>query len=503
MEWFRNNSGTPQVRQPDALYASYWCWLLSLISLVPVAIVLPMAPTKVGIAVLAGWITLIWVAISFVLGQFHTAVPAWVAIYPYCYYFLSFPAEHSIFTVDRALVLLLVIEMVVVSRHGSEVPLTRDVRVSAYFWGLYLVICFLSLAGHAPSDVLPEYRLLIDGMVLPALFGLYAIRYLPLPEDLHKLHIGACILGLGLFITGLIEITTGLDLFPWNGALPLFTDTNIRRADGPFEQQEVLAMVAILLFFFVIYLRRLLPDGIPAWRALLHKTGSLAAFGAALIPLNRGLILVLVPIAIIDSCSRNRWISRRTWAAVFVLIAVAAVAAKLSAPRLYDDRVARPDNFYQRLAQHRETLRVIREYPFFGVGFGQYHDLATQNPRYMAKWKGIESMNVQHNALMTVLSEEGIVGLLFYVLSQAFLMRAMWRIRAAYPPGWLIFLYCFLVYVLIGLDYATVYFSDINLLLMLIFGVLYQLQARMARQQESDGNSLVDHIDRCAALKQS
>jgi O-antigen ligase len=264
----------------------------------------------------------------------------------------------------------------------------------------------------------------------------------------------------------------------------MFTDTHLRRADGPFEQQIVLCMVAILAFFFIIYLRRLLPPKIPLRQALLHKAGAVAAFTAALIPLNRGLVFALVPIAVVDSCSRHRLISRRTWATLFAMILLAAVAANLLDPRLYDDRVSSPDNVYQRVAQHMETLRVVHEYPFFGVGFGLYHDVASRNPRYMARWKGIESMNYPHNALMTVLSEEGIVGLLFYVAAQVFLVRAMWRIRKAYPPGWLAFLYCFLVYVLIGLDYGTVYFSDINLLYLFILGVLYQLQIRMAHEQE-------------------
>ena len=82
-------------------------WLLVLFSLVPLCIVLPMAPVKIGIAIIAGWIALLWVAISFVRGHFHYVIPLWVAVYPYCYYFFSFPAERSIFTVDRAFVLLL------------------------------------------------------------------------------------------------------------------------------------------------------------------------------------------------------------------------------------------------------------------------------------------------------------------------------------------------------------------------------------------------------------
>jgi len=461
--------------------------MLVLLSLVPLCIVLPMAPTRVGVGVIAGWIVMIWVAISFLRGHFHYFVPIWVAFYPYCYYFFTFPKEHSIFTVDRAFILLLIIEMLIISRQNlSAPPLTRDVRISAYFWGLFLLVCFLSLALHAPSDALAFDRLLVEGMVMPALLGLYAMRYFPVLEDLQRLHICACILGLGLCVTGAIELTTDIDLFPWNGSEPMFTDTHLRRADGPFEQQIVLSVVAILAFFFIIYLRRLMPRSISPWRALLHKIGCLASLGAALIPLNRGLVFALVPIAIIDSCSRHRLIERRTWAAFFGMVLLAGVAARLVDPRLYDDRVARPDNVYQRLAQHRETLQVVREYPLLGVGFNQYYEVASRNPQYMAKWKGIESMNFPHNVLMTVLSEEGVVGLIFYVLSQAFLVRAMWRIRKSYPPGWLAFLYCFLIYVLIGLDYGTVYFSDINLFYIFILGVLLQLQMRIVGAQEAD-----------------
>ncbi len=456
-----------------------------LLSLVPLCIILPMAPLKIGIGAIAAWILLLWVAIAFLRGRIHYAVPLWVAVYPYCYYYLTFPRERSVFTVDRAFVLLLIIEMLIVSRQNlAPVPLTRDIRISAYFWVLFLMVCFLSLASHAPSHELAFYRLLIEGMVMPALLGLYVMRYFPLLKDLRKLHFSACILGIGLCVSGLIELTTDIDLFPWEGSEPMFTDTHLRRADGPFEQQVVLSVVAILAFFFIIYLRRLMPDSLSPWRTILHRAGCVASLAAALLPLNRGLVFALAPIALIDSFSKHRLLPRRVWAAFFGLVLLAAIGARVLDPRLYDDRVSSPDNAYQRVAQHIETLHVVREYPLFGVGFGLYHDVASQNPRYMVKWKGIESMNFPHNVLMTVLSEEGIVGLLFYVLSQVFLFRAMWKIRKNFPAGWLVFLYCFLIYVLTGLDFAIVCFADINLFYVLIVAAIYQYQVRAAGDQE-------------------
>src|ERR1700722_11635462 len=285
MDFFRDsaaNIGPPTMRP---LY-----WTLVLFSLVPLCIVLPMASPRAGVAIILGWTALLWIAISFARGQFHYFVLMWVAVYPYCYYLFSYPAERSIFTIDRAFIIMLVIEMVVVSRRAVATPLTRDVRISGYLWGLYLLICFLSLAGHPPSEVLPSYRLLVDGMLMPAVLGLYAMRYFPLLRNFQKLHVCICVLGIGLCITGLIELTTGADLFPWNGADPEFTDTHVRRADGPFELPAVLSIVAILAFFLIVYLRRIMPRRISAWRALLHETGAIASFAAALIPLNRGLV---------------------------------------------------------------------------------------------------------------------------------------------------------------------------------------------------------------------
>ena len=487
MEIFRD-FGATRISQSAMTRPLFWL-LVSLISLVPLCLVLPLAPTRVGVGAIVVWSVLIWLAISFVRGRSHYVVPIWVAFYPYCYSLFLFPQDRPIFTVDRGLIVVLIIEMLFVSRQGLlAVPLTRDVLVSGYIWGLYLLVCFLSLALRAPSNELGLYRLLVEGMLMPALFGLYAIRYFPVMEDLRKLHICACILALGLFTTGFFELTTGIDLFPWGGSEPLFTQTNLRRADGPFEQQVVLSVVASLTFFFILYLGRVTSSDRSTWLTLLHKAGCLASLGGALLPLNRGLIIALIPIAIIDSCVRNRMVSRRTWAAFFSLVLLAALATKVLDPLLYEERVASPDNVYQRIAQHQETLRVFREYPFFGVGFAQYHDFASQNPRYMARWRGIDSMTVQHNVLMTVLTDQGIVGLVLYCSSQAFLILAMWRIRKAFPLGWLAFLYCVLIYLLIGMDYATVYFPDINLFYILILGVIYQVQSRIAHA-ELPGNS--------------
>lgn len=475
-------SGAPPLERAHPVRVLYG--MLCLVAVATIAISLPLTSTKVGISILAAWCLLIWIAIAFARARFHYIAIMWVAVYPYCYYYFSYPKGRSIFTADRAFVVLLLIELLIASRRAGGAPLSHDLRISAYLWSLYLLLCSLSLIGHKPSGVLPSYRFLIDGLLMPAIFGLYAVRYFPAQRHLNKLHLSACILGLGLCISGLVELFTGLDLFPWSGAVPLFTETHIRRPDGPFELPVVLSVVALLCFFFIIYLRQLMPKTVSSFQSLLHKGGSLAAFAAAVLPLDRGLIFILVPVAMIDSFSKQRLLPRRMWTLVFGSILLAAFAARLFDPQLYDDRVSNPANFYQRVAQQSETLGVVREYPLFGVGLGLYYGTVSVEPRYMVRWRGIESMTAPHSVLMTVLSEGGMIGLFLYVFAQLFLIRAMWKIRSAYPGGWLAFLYCVLAYHLAGLDFATAYYSDINLFYMFVLGIIYKIQADIAYREK-------------------
>ena len=110
-------------------------------------------------------------------------------------------------------------------------------------------------------------------------------------------------------------------------------------------------------------------------------------------------------------------------------------------------------------------------------------------------------MNIPHNSLLTVLSEEGSLGFLAYVLAQFYFVRAMWRIRATNRAGWLAFLYCVLVYTLFGLDAAMAYYSDLNLFYMLVLGLLFQLQASKAAQDRALEATKADRFFDTATLQ--
>ena len=463
-------------------------WLLGLLSLLAIAILLPLSSTPVGIAILGGWIVLIWVAISFIRGQFDYVVLVWVAVFPYCYYFFSYPAERAIFTIDRAFIVLLAIELFFLWRRTGAAPLTRDVRISGYFWTLYLLVCFRSLAGHPVFDVLSCYRLLLDGLLMPALLGLYAVRLFPITRNLTKLHGCVCILMLGIAVVCGSELISGKNLFPWPGAIEtwVYTDeAKILRVDGPFENSSVLSVVAVLGFFFIIYSRRLIGGSLTRTQHLLHGIGVMASLASALMPMTRGLTIALLVCASIDYFAKAPLISRTTWNCLFIALLILAMVAKLFYPGVFEDRVTRGENFYQRIAQDVQTLEVVRDHPLMGVGFNLYSATVTGDPRYAVQFRGLEAMNFPHNSLLSVLAEEGIVGFLLYAGGQLYFIRAMWRMRKVNRLGWQVFLYCNLVYIVFGFDVGIANYSDLNLFYMFVLGIILQIQLRMLPRVES------------------
>jgi len=461
-------------------------WMLVLASLVPLCVVLPVSSPKTSVGMIAAWTVMIWVAISFVRGQFHYIIPLWVACFPYCYYFASFPKGRPIFTVDRAFILLLVIDMLLVSRRAfAGAPLLRHVRISAYLWALYLVVCFISLASHAPPHVLDFYRLVVEGMLMPALLGLYAISLFPIARDLKITHACVCILMLGITTVAVNELLGGRNLLPSNGAAESWVQANdfrIIRVDGPFENSGVLCLVGTLGFFFLIYVRRLIGASFGRSQRWLHLTAVWASLAAALMPMNRSLVVALLVCAGVDYFAKEPLISRRTWNYIYGLLLFFAVISKLFYPSLYEDRVSRPENVYQRIAQDLQTLEVVRDYPLMGVGFNLYHDTIAGDAKYSVQFRGFDAMNVPHNSLFSVLAEEGIVGFLLYTGAQLYFLRAMWKLRTVNQLGWRVFLYCVLVYTIYGLDVGMAYYSDLNLFYMFVLGVLMQIQLHMLPQ---------------------
>jgi hypothetical protein len=448
------------------------------LSLIALVWLLSFQPIKVAAVAVIAWTVLIWIFIAFISRRFDRIVMTWLVAFPFCYYLLAFPRERPIFTVDRAFLLLIFVALICTPRH-QLLPLRVEVRVAAYLWTAYLFVCFISLWTHPVPHVLDFYRSLVEGMLMPALLGLYAIRIFPIARNLKRIHACVCILMLGIAAVAGSELFSGKNLLPWTGAVDEWvqtTDFTIIRVDGPFENSGVLCLTATMGFLLINYLRRLLGASLARSQRLLHWIGVWAALAAAFMPMNRGLFIALLACACMDYFAKDSLISRRTWNYILGVLLFLGVGAKLFYPGVYEDRVSRPDNVYQRIAQDLQTLEVVRDHPLMGVGFNLYHDTVFGDSKYSVRFKGFEAMDFPHNSPFAVLAEEGCIGFLLYVAAQIFFVRAMWRLRKVNIFGWRVFLYCILVYSIYGLDAGTAYYADLNLFYMFVLGILMQIQ---------------------------
>jgi hypothetical protein len=472
--------------QPSQRYAY---WTLILISFFVTAVIAPMLPAVASVAIVAAWASLLWITLAIINNYIDKLVVCWLALSPYLYYYLVFPEHTPVITPDRILVFILCIFMCIACRSVRLDLIPNDARLSAYFWILYLLVCVISLRNHPIThELFGSYRLLLEGLVFPFIVGIYAMLFFDLKKNLYMLHSCICLLSLGICVISVIEFITGQNIFPWAGSGEYITGTftQVMRPDGPYEQPAILSAIGVLLFFLVTYLRTLMPAKPGAKRKIIHEIGLWCSLVAALAPLDRGVVIILGIIAFIDIFPGRRIVPYRIWGILFGGIVLLALFARVAYPDIYADRTTDTGNIYQRLAQNKETIQVIQQHPFLGVGLSYYNYFVSQDPQYLVRWHGVESMNVQHNLIMTVVSEEGLVGGLFFVCSQIFMIRGMWRARRKNRKGWLIFTYCISSYWLLGMDFALNYYADVNLIYLFIIGLLYQAQHGISSLSESN-----------------
>lgn len=132
---------------------------------------------------------------------------------------------------------------------------------------------------------------------------------------------------------------------------------------------------------------------------------------------------------------------RKQFAALTVL---GTVALMFAAPRLlmnpeFARRMLDPQNVEARLSYARTTMNVIREHPWFGVGYGKLNEVQVRyvtDPRLIYYGPGGKVWtNISHNTWLTIIGEAGVVGAVFYFGAVLSFLRAVLRIRKEMPQN--------------------------------------------------------------------
>ena len=420
---------------------------------------------EAGLVVVVGCVALWFLVLvgEAVRGRIDGILLWWAAVFPLGYYFGSFPRERSIVTLDRVVVLVSFIGLFLV-KPGMLTAVPRALREAGLATLAFAVVAGVSL--RESLNIPNGAQNLLEGFVLPPLLGWCVIARFDVRRRLPAIHTTVCISSIICAAVAAAEIVTGEDLLPNQGSATSYAGGGIPRPNGPFASNETLALIGAVSFFFLLFLRVILGPKLSAGRRMLHSIGLAAALGMALMPMFRSVLLTLLIVLIIDTFWEKRTTSR-AWRVAFMFAAVGLIfIATLFVPESVVEDRSRAENVYGRVAQFEQSLRVFVEHPVLGVGFYNFGRVVAGEPRYVASYQGVNSVDSPHNNLTQVLAETGIVGFVPYVMTHILLLRAMWQLRqlsSLGPLAWKYYVYLFLTYWITGLTESSGY-SPLNLL---------------------------------------
>ena len=427
----------------------------------------------VTIGGLIGFYGALYLFVTTLSGKIEPAILTWVLIFPLGYYFLSFPREQSIITLDRVLAIALLLAISLASRDKLE-SLPRALRRCAIAWIAFLVFAAASLMYA--SNLLVSSRLFVDSFCLPAILGWVVVRHFRLRENAATLHLVTSLMALYVAGIGVAEVVLRQDLLPLPGGEITFAGA-LPRPNGPFWSNDSFALIGLVTFFLLLFLWSWLGESISSGQRIVHYSALTASLAMALMPMFRSVAISLMVILLIAALSARRPSGRLAGFALLLACILAVSLVSILAPDTYADR-SRPDNVYGRLAEQMQTWQLFSSHPLLGVGLGRFTETVNGDTRYLAFYGGVRSVDSPHNILGGILAETGILGFVPYVAAQITLFLAFWRLRRKPEQharlAWIYFLYIFLGYWINGMTLESGYNSDLNFWFIFSIAVLYK-----------------------------
>jgi O-antigen ligase len=440
---------------------------------------------------------LLYLAFRLIDGDAELVMLLWVGIFPLGYYFLSFPRDQAIITFDRVAVLMLAAAIVLCPRDRvTEIP--NSLRRCGLAWFAFLAACLVSLVSV--KQFLFPLRLWVDAFLLPVFIGWYVVACFPVRRYLRLVHGIVCVVAIYSAAIGAAEMVLGRNLMVLPGAGDYFAgqqeDIFIFRPNGPYLATHSFGMIGLATFCLLGFLRHVVGNAVPRWQRVLHGLGVTAALLQTMMTLSRSFFIIIILICFLDLFQEMSWRQKAVRIGVLATMSLAVVAMMVTVPVLFKERVSETDNIYARIAQQEQNLSFFLDHPILGVGLTNFYAVAMRKPWLGVSYGDVESMDVPHSNIGSVLTETGLVGFIPYALSQCLLVVAFWQLRRTGERNgrlaWIFFIYIFLSYSISGLAFASAYSSDLNLWYLFCFAVIY----KYAVTKDSVGDARPDRVRR-------
>ncbi len=374
---------------------------------------------------------------------------------------------HPIITYDRVFVALLFFIFLkqIALRERKLLPFDK---IEIIFIFLIIIVGF-SVATKSLNKLMGA-RVLTDVFFIPFIVYVLSKNLITDKKYFKKFVSVLFIVGIYLSMLAFYEHFTKKDIFssaPEAGVAVqrmVQEDFGWVRPNGPYPNDTTLAVCTAFCFFIVLY-KYITLDSTKTYAKLSHVIVLVMISIAIFFTLYRGIWLAWILGLLTWLLIRRRQLLKLSFVLLLLVVLIMPFFIKFLesdfASEFYQHRVANVANIQDRLERFGYALSFFKESPIDGIGF--------QNYTLIMKTAS------QHNQILAMLSETGLIGASAYVLLFLFLFHSSIKnYRFARDKAWkefsLIYLSIIVVFLIAGLGLTIGLDNNINLLLFAISG---------------------------------
>jgi O-antigen ligase len=335
-------------------------------------------------------------------------------------FLLRFPQGHPVLTFDRAWIGALLAFIALKPRRHERTGTTRLLLFAL----LLLVVAYGARAFAMNAGIQGPVATWVDAILLPTILFVVCERYcLSGGIRFRRLTAALMIAGGVLAAIGIAERTVGFELASLTGGSVRFDSAiDQTRISGPYPAPEPYALSLVVCLAATLYWIQSRKPGSGYRWALVLAAMEMGAIGLTLF---RAAWIAAIVVIIASVGIRPGRIGRM-YGVIGVAVAIAfAGTTQLQQNKTFSSRLNNIDNVYARLATYKQAFVIFRSSPVFGVGVNEYNTVASaRRPEVVS---GLVSLPYPHSSYLGLLAEQGIVGLLPFLL----LSYAVWRLVRA------------------------------------------------------------------------
>jgi O-antigen ligase len=402
----------------------------------------------------------------------------------------AFPDLYPARIASMLLFLIFFVQLLLGMRRAPKLGAIEKVMI------IFVVIMIISILTSGQK----KWLMLMRGYLYPFLFFYFARAVVRSTSQMKIVFSYLALVGIYFAVMGIFE------KMHWYGLVwprfivdPTLADHGLTRLGfrvrGIFLQPAVLGCVMTIGFF-------------PAWYYLSRERGILPV-------IVRLVLLVTTPLTLFFTQTRSvylgfgltlllsAWTSRRFRPLAVGLILAAGVAVMLDWDNLSsEDRdkggLGTMNTVEYRVMLLYETAEIFMDEPLFGVGFMNFEEAALQRrkPRDVPFFghidHGVGGIAVSHNILVTIIAEQGLTGLVPYLLIFMLMLR---RAKAAYKRfprnglisrDYVVCVWCAIAaYISNSMFLEMRYFEYVNVLFFFLVGSMIGLDEELQNRPEA------------------